>query len=120
MDRDVTRRHGPAERAFASALDRNRLFSTTAPMSRQTTPLPADSMQQSMGVEEPTQDETQVTESGATEAKPKKAKASDALVREPGKSVLPYSRVQKILKADKVRIVETVSQVVPGELIANM
>nr|VWO95078.1 CBFD_NFYB_HMF domain-containing protein [Ganoderma boninense] len=35
--------------------------------------------------------------------KPKKAKtsASEPLSREPGKSLLPYSRVQKILKADK-------------------
>ena len=84
-------------------------------------PLPADSMQQSMDVEAPTQEETQIAEpSGATGAKPKKAKASEGLVREPGKSVLPYSRVQKILKADKVRIIETVAQVVGGKLIANM
>ncbi|KAH9891727.1 histone-fold-containing protein [Cubamyces lactineus] len=70
-------------------------------MSRQTTPLPADSIQQSMDVEA-TQEETQVAEpSVAAEAKPKKAKASEGLVREPGKSVLPYSRVQKILKADR-------------------
>ncbi|KAI0335818.1 histone-fold-containing protein [Cubamyces sp. BRFM 1775] len=55
-----------------------------------------------MDVEMPTQEETQIVEpSGTTEAKPKKAKASEGLVREPGKSVLPYSRVQKILKADK-------------------
>ncbi|KAI0372254.1 histone-fold-containing protein, partial [Pilatotrama ljubarskyi] len=33
--------------------------------------------------------------------KARRAKAPDALAREPGKSVLPYSRVQKILKADK-------------------
>ncbi|KAI0657344.1 histone-fold-containing protein [Cubamyces menziesii] len=71
-------------------------------MSRQNTPLPADGMPQSMNAEPLTQEETQVAEpSGAAGAKPKKAKASEGLVREPGKSVLPYSRVQKILKADK-------------------
>ena len=31
------------------------------------------------------------------------AKATVSLVREPGKSLLPISRVQKIMKADKVR-----------------
>lgn len=31
------------------------------------------------------------------------AKPTAALVREPGKSLLPISRVQKIMKADKVR-----------------
>ena len=36
--------------------------------------------------------------------KPKKAKssASEPLKREPGKSLFPYSRIQRILKADKV------------------
>ena len=31
------------------------------------------------------------------------AKPTASLVREPGKSLLPISRVQKIMKADKVR-----------------
>ncbi|KAI0826890.1 hypothetical protein BC628DRAFT_227722 [Trametes gibbosa] len=41
--------------------------------------------------------------SEAAQPKAKKARAPETFVREPGKSVLPFSRVQKILKADKVR-----------------
>ena len=43
-------------------------------------------------------------EPSASEAKPKpkRQKAPDTLTREPGKSVFPHTRVQKILKADKV------------------
>ncbi|KAH9924681.1 histone-fold-containing protein [Epithele typhae] len=36
-----------------------------------------------------------------TESKTKRSKAPDTLTREPGKSIFPYTRVQKILKADK-------------------
>ncbi|OSD07131.1 histone-fold-containing protein [Trametes coccinea BRFM310] len=53
-----------------------------------------------MQVDAPAPDEA-AESSQAAAAKPKKAKAPDTLVREPGKSVLPYTRVQKILKADK-------------------
>lgn len=42
-------------------------------------------------------------------AKPKrKPKEPQTLEREPGKSVLPVSRVQRILKADKVRAVPSI------------
>ena len=41
---------------------------------------------------------------GPSEAKrQRKAKGPEILTREPGKSLLPHARVQKILKADKVR-----------------
>ena len=46
-----------------------------------------------------------VTEGNAQPQQNKKSKEANALsaTREPGKSLLPFSRVQKILKADKVR-----------------
>ncbi|KAI9058457.1 histone-fold-containing protein [Trametes sanguinea] len=70
-------------------------------MSRSASPETQDVLQEteSMQVDGPALNEA--AESSAAAAKPKKAKAPDTLVREPGKSVLPYSRVQKILKADK-------------------
>ncbi|KAI0356417.1 histone-fold-containing protein [Trametes cingulata] len=52
-----------------------------------------------MQTDVPTQDVAESSEAPTTKAR--KAKAPDTLAREPGKSVLPYSRVQKILKADK-------------------
>ncbi|PIL22615.1 transcription factor [Ganoderma sinense ZZ0214-1] len=57
-----------------------------------------------MDAEPPQQDDQeQEAQTSTDHPKPKKAKASSSelLVREPGKSLLPYSRVQKILKADK-------------------
>ncbi|KAI0766386.1 histone-fold-containing protein [Trametes elegans] len=66
-------------------------------MSRPITPI-AEAVAESMETEADTQEVTEETESAP---KAKKAKAPDSLTREPGKSVLPYSRVQKILKADK-------------------
>ncbi|EIW59602.1 uncharacterized protein TRAVEDRAFT_122509 [Trametes versicolor FP-101664 SS1] len=62
-----------------------------------------------MDTEEPAQEAAEVPEVALAEkraeaapAKAKKAKAPETLItREPGKSVLPFSRVQKILKADK-------------------
>ncbi|KAI0647973.1 hypothetical protein C8Q79DRAFT_952830 [Trametes meyenii] len=68
-------------------------------MSRPTTPNDGPTMNEAMETELTTQDVAGPSEAPA--AKSKKAKAPDTLVREPGKSVLPYSRVQKILKADK-------------------
>ena len=52
----------------------------------------------------PDEQEAQVS---TDKSKPKKAKASvsEAPAREPGKSLLPYSRVQKILKADRVHAI---------------
>ncbi|EJF63346.1 histone-fold-containing protein [Dichomitus squalens] len=52
---------------------------------------------------EPAAEDSQPTGETSTEnAKPKKAKssASEPLKREPGKSLFPYSRIQKILKED--------------------
>lgn len=65
-----------------------------------------------MDTEEPAQEAAEEPEVALAEkraeaapAKAKKAKAPETLItREPGKSVLPFSRVQKILKADKVRV----------------
>ncbi|KAI0667603.1 hypothetical protein C8Q78DRAFT_1051706 [Trametes maxima] len=68
-------------------------------MSRSTTPIDEPTINETMETEPVTQDVAGPSEAPA--AKPKKAKAPDTLAREPGKSVLPYSRVQKILKADK-------------------
>lgn len=55
---------------------------------------------------EPTQQDEQDAQASTDQPKPKRAKAgaSEPVAREPGKSLLPYSRVQKILKADRVRI----------------
>ncbi|KAM5534964.1 hypothetical protein V8D89_011337 [Ganoderma adspersum] len=52
---------------------------------------------------EPTQQDEQEAQASTDQPKPKKAKASasEPIAREPGKSLLPYSRVQKILKADR-------------------
>jgi hypothetical protein len=36
-------------------------------------------------------------------------RGSASVVHEPGKSLLPFSRVQKIIKADKVRVICAVS-----------
>lgn len=52
------------------------------------------------------QQEERAGVSDDTETKPKRTREKrdlPALVREPGKSLLPFSRVQKIIKADKVR-----------------
>lgn len=59
-----------------------------------------------MDVEHVPQDEEEA-QTSTDKPKPKKAKASasESLAREPGKSLLPYSRVQKILKADRVRLI---------------
>jgi len=67
-------------------------------------------------VDEATPDETNT---GAL-TKKRKDKESTQREREPGKSLLPFSRVQKIIKADKVRVKRTmlkgytVSSTVPG------
>ncbi|KAI0632204.1 hypothetical protein C8Q77DRAFT_1124445 [Trametes polyzona] len=73
-------------------------------MSRQVTPAQEETLvSETMQTEESTQGATQAADGQLepSEAKTKKARAPDTLVREPGKSVLPYSRVQKVLKADK-------------------
>ena len=44
----------------------------------------------------------QTAEPSDTKSKPKRPRAPETLTREAGKSLLPHSRVQKILKADKV------------------
>ena len=41
-------------------------------------------------------------ESALTEKKKQRLKPADPLAREPGKSLFPISRVQRVLKADKV------------------
>ncbi len=74
-------------------------------MSRPTTPAGEDILPEAMNTEEPTQEVAQAPEEDAPAAKAKRAKAPETIVREPGKSVLPFSRVQKILKVDKVRVV---------------
>ena len=58
--------------------------------------------------EDQIEESNDVTESNAQpqqEKKSKEAKEANApsATREPGKSLLPFSRVQKIIKADKVR-----------------
>ncbi|OJT13637.1 hypothetical protein TRAPUB_9826 [Trametes pubescens] len=70
-------------------------------MSRPTTPAGEDILPEAMNTEEPTQEVAKAPEEDAPAAKAKRAKALDTIVREPGKSVLPFSRVQKILKVDK-------------------
>ncbi|KAI1790136.1 histone-fold-containing protein [Ganoderma leucocontextum] len=52
---------------------------------------------------EPAQEDEQGAQTSTDKPKTKKTKASgsESLARDPGKSLLPYSRVQKILKADK-------------------
>lgn len=82
-------------------------------MSRPATPAGEDTLQETIDTEEPAQEPAEEPEVALAEkraeaapAKAKKAKAPEILItREPGKSVLPFSRVQKILKADKVRVV---------------
>lgn len=49
------------------------------------------------------------TEDGAKSKAKRKREAPPALVHEPGKSVFPVSRVQRILKADKVRFCSVLS-----------
>lgn len=47
-------------------------------------------------------DEDQPTEDAAPSKEKRERKETVPLKREPGKSLLPFSRVQKIIKADKV------------------
>jgi len=56
--------------------------------------------------EEPEQDDTPVQAAAKSKGK---AKAQTALPYEPGKSLLPFSRVQKIIKVDKVSSLRCVS-----------
>ena len=55
--------------------------------------------------EDQIEESNDVTESNVQPQQDKKSKEANApsATREPGKSLLPFSRVQKILKADKVR-----------------
>ncbi|KAH9854769.1 histone-fold-containing protein [Lenzites betulinus] len=52
-------------------------------------------------IQEVTTEPSEAEPAKAKKAKVAKPRAPDTFVREPGKSVLPFSRVQKILKADK-------------------
>ncbi|CDO76086.1 hypothetical protein BN946_scf184649.g12 [Trametes cinnabarina] len=72
-------------------------------MSRQASPQAQKPPQEtdSMLVDTPVVQDEAAGSSAPAATKPKKAKATDTLAREPGKSLLPYARVQKILKADK-------------------
>ena len=58
---------------------------------------------ESMDVEAPATVE-QSTGHPETGAKKQKSKAIDVITREPGRSLLPHARVQRILKADKVSV----------------
>ena len=72
-------------------------------MSRPTSPtVDSNDLEATMPVDVPPETE-QVGESSETKPKPKKPKAPDTLNRQPGKSVFPHAKVQRILKADKVR-----------------
>lgn len=74
-------------------------------MSRSTTPTVMETQDpEPMDVQDsPEMEQTnQTAEPSDTKSKPKRPRAPETLTREAGKSLLPHSRVQKILKADKV------------------
>ena len=56
-----------------------------------------------MVVDVPPEAEQDAEPSDPKPKQPKKPKAPDTLNRQPGKSVFPHAKVQRILKADKVR-----------------
>ncbi|KAI8986076.1 histone-fold-containing protein [Trametes punicea] len=92
LTRHIAERH---ERVTTSSLT----ISASLNMSRTTSPIPEHAAQETMVLDMPAQGDSAESSTAAT--KSRNAKAPDVLVREPGKSLLPYSRVQKILKADK-------------------
>ncbi|KAJ3568380.1 hypothetical protein NP233_g5752 [Leucocoprinus birnbaumii] len=66
-------------------------------------------------------DDAQALVESATKEKKKKKKGTTDLVREPGKLFLPFSRVQKVIKQDKVRCskstwVASISQRIPQDI----
>ena len=70
-------------------------------MSGPTTPVDYAPEAGSMDVDAPATVEP-ATGHSETGVKKQKSKATDVITREPGRSLLPHARVQRILKADKV------------------
>ena len=73
-------------------------------MSRPPSPITESTVNEAMDTEESSHVEpAEELSDQPPKTKTKKPKAPETLTREAGKSLLPHARVQKILKADKVR-----------------
>lgn len=63
----------------------------------------ADDQEIETMIEEPDMETTTGAESATIQPKKREKREPVVLIREPGKTILPFARVQKIIKADKVK-----------------